>query len=117
MYRLISLLCIVAWSITSDAAANDGVLTLDEYRKLESEASDQLSILLPAMYQTAVYAQAAIDHPTICFTPVPLSGDRLRAMITAEIAEPDAILGRAYAGDDPLALILVNALRDERVCR
>ena len=38
-------------------------------------------------------------------------------MISDELAEPDAMLGRDYAGDDPLALILVNALRDERVCR
>lgn len=99
------------------ARADDLGFTLRKFHELEAQSPDQLDLILPAMYQTAVYAQAAIDHPTICFTPIPLASESLRGMIAAELANPDNALGRAYASDDPVALILVNALKAEQVCR
>ncbi len=99
------------------ARADEISFTLDTFREMEAQSPDQLDLILPAMYQTAVYAQAAIDHPTICFTPIPLPGARLREMIAMELSNPDNPLGRVYAGDDPVALILVNALKAEQVCR
>lgn len=103
--------------IGGSARADDSGFTLEKFHEMESQSPDELDLILPAMYQTAVYAQAAIDHPTICFTPIPLPGESLRGMIAAELANPDNALGRAYAGDDPVALVLVNALKAEQVCR
>lgn len=99
------------------APAAEHGFTLDEYRVSAADVPSDLDLILQAMYQTAVYAQAAIDHPAICFTPIPLSGTNLRGMIAAELANPDNPLGRAYSGEDPVALVLVNALKAENVCR
>jgi len=99
------------------APAADHGFTLNEYRESEAGESDNLDLILEAMYQTAVYAQAAIEHPAICFTPIPISGANLRSMIAAELTNPDNPLGRAYSGEDPVALVLVNALKAENVCR
>jgi len=117
--KLISgVLCILLLVISSQAApAADHGFTLDDYRRSEAAAPGDVDLILQAMYQTAIYAQAAIEQPTICFTPIPLSGSNLRGMIGAELANPDNPLGRAYSGEDPVALVLVNALKAENVCR
>ena len=99
------------------AHAAGGGFTLDEYRAMEARSGGELEVILEAMYQTAVYAQAAIEHPAICFSPVPLAGSALRAMVAEELANPSLELGRTYSGDDPAALVLVNALRAGNVCR
>ena len=118
MKLLVSLLFISLLLLGGQGArAADGGFTLDEFHAMEMRAPDDLDVILQAMYQTAVYAQAAIEHPTICFTPVPIPGRTLRAMLAAELADPHVELGRAYSGDDPAALVLVNALRSENVCR
>lgn len=110
------LLFFLAFGVSATLAGEHG-FTLDESREMEISAPEHLDMILQAMYQTAVYAQAAIEHPTICFTPVPLSGATLRGMMAAELANPDAALGRAYTGDDYVALVLVNALKAENICR
>lgn len=107
---------VAAFGFGPTHAAGDG-LSLDDYRDMEMRAAAELDVILEAMYQTAVYAQAAIEHPTICFSPIPIPGSTLRTMMAAELANPSAALGRAYSGDDPAALVLVNALRAENVCR
>jgi hypothetical protein len=69
------------------------------------------------MYQTAVYAQGALQHPEVCFTPIPLPASTLRAMIGTELSRTENRLGREYIDSDHVGLILVNALRSENVCR
>jgi hypothetical protein len=118
MKTFLSALFILLVALGGNAApAADHGFTLYEFQEMEMRAPEDLDLVLQGMYQTAVYAQAAIEHPTICFTPVPLSGATLRRMIAAELADPDDALDRSYTGDDHVALVLVNALRAENVCR
>ena len=112
---LLLTLCLTL-NVVPSLAAEQG-FTLEEFHAMEQRSSAELDLILPAMYQTAVYAQAAIEHPTICFTPIPISGASLRDMIGTELANPDNALGRPYTGDDHVALVLVNALKAEKVCR
>jgi len=109
------MLCWLALSMAAQASGRG--LTLGDYRSLTQRAPATVEMLLGAMYQTAAYAQASLDHPETCFTPVPLPASELEAMIATELDSPHNSLGRAYVETDPLALILVNALRRENVCR
>lgn len=111
------LCCLTVMLAANVSLAADNGFTLEKYRGFEAAASSELDLMLQAMYQTAVYAQAAIEHPAICFTPIPIAGAELRAMIAEELATPNSTLDRPYSGDDPVALILVNALKAQKVCR
>jgi hypothetical protein len=99
------------------ALAAEHGFTLGEYRGMVDRDMETLDLVLVAMYQTAVYAQGALEHPEVCFTPIPLPASTLRAMIGAELGRTENRLGREYIDSDHVGLVLVNALRSENVCR
>lgn len=98
------------------AAAGTG-LTLADYERMKGEDRAALVVVLEAMYETAVYAQGSLEHPALCFTPLPIPGEELVAMVDAEVSDPTGEPKRDYVGDDRLALILVTALKSQDVCR
>jgi hypothetical protein len=112
-------LCLAALFLgigASVAAAGAGV-TLADYERMKGEDRAHLEMMLEAMYETAVYAQSSMDHPALCFTPLPIPGADLVAMVDAEVSNPTGKPDRAYVDDDRLALVLVTALKSQDVCR
>jgi hypothetical protein len=118
MKTLVGVLAIFlfAGALAPALAVDDG-FTLGEYRGMADHDVATLDLVLVAMYQTAVYAQGALEHPEVCFTPIPLPASTLKTMIGSELGRTENRLGREYIDSDYVGLILVNALRSENVCR
>ncbi len=112
----ISFLLALVLAFAGQAAASEQ-FTLDNYERMKSSDRQTLGMILGAMYETAVYAQGAIEHPEFCFTPVPIPSAELIAFVDDEVASPTGSLGREYTGNDHVALVLVNALQNQDVCR
>lgn len=101
----------------SAAAAAGRGLDLADYERLKREDEATLEMVLEAMYETALYAQASIELPALCVTPLPIPGEELVAMVDDEVASPTGALDRDYGPDDRLAMVLVTALKSQDVCR
>jgi hypothetical protein len=83
---------------------------------MKQDDARTLGLVLVGMYESAIYAQAAVTQPSACYTPLPMPADQLMAMIDKELATPHIETGR-YQPEDHLGLILVNALRAENLCQ
>jgi hypothetical protein len=102
---------------TSIASWAGQALTLADYQRLKAGDRGTLEMVLAAMYEAAIYAQTSMVTPDMCFTPIPIAGSELIAMVDAELAEQTSPLERDYGDEDRLAMVLVSALKSEDVCR
>ncbi len=111
------LAAMVLLASTSIASWAGQGLSLADYQRLKADDRGTLEMVLTAMYEAAIYAQSSMVVPDMCFTPVPIAGSELIAMVDAEVAEPTSPLERDYGAEDRLAMVLVSALKSEDVCR
>lgn len=106
---------LVCAAVTGPALAQEPV-DLTRYEELRANDVPTLEMMLTAMYDTVFYAQESIGGPTICATPIPLSGPRLVHMIDSEIVSPTHPDVSVYEADHRLGFILINALKADNAC-
>jgi hypothetical protein len=103
--------------IVASAASADTWFTLGDYRDLRSREPATADLILMAMREAVFYGQESVGGPVICATPIPISGERLSALLEEEINNPTNVRGEEYADSDQVAFILMHKLKKEGACK
>ncbi len=104
--------------IAAASAATAGEwFDLADYRKLKETDRDKLEFTLTAMHEAIFYAQASVNRPTVCASPMVVSGKWLTEAVDQEISKPSHPIKRDYEDSDHVAFVLVNALKNAGACR
>ena len=115
--KLLSLL-LTAWlMISASFAAAEPAFSLAGFRDLREKDPATAVLILQTMREAIFYARESVGDTVICASPVPIPGERIAEMLEKEIAKPTNQQNRPYDDRDPLAFVLLHALRSEGVCR
>ena len=117
MRSLAGCLMVALLPAAATAATAGEWFDLGEYRKLKETNRDRLEFTLTAMHEAIFYAQESVNRPTVCASPMVVSGKWLTEAIDQEISKPSHPVKRDYENSDHVAFVLVNALKNAGACR
>ncbi len=108
---------VVGFHVIASAAFAEGWFTLADYNALEQKDQATARLVLKAMREAIFYGQESMGTQVVCASPIPISDERLKELLDAELASPTNSLGHVYTSTDQLAFVLVHALRAEGACK
>lgn len=107
---------LLAVVLCGSVARADAWFELADYQALKEADQETAELVLQAMYETVFYAQKSVGREVICASPVPASGKWLVTIVDEEITSPTNPLDVTYDDNDHVAFILMNALKQAKVC-